>query len=155
MASGWGNRPSLHLRDVKFDICNGKNILCLSPTVDLQRTYTTTYSRSDYIKTFMGVSQWLRLLSLPTYLTIVKRFWVHICIFNITLSFSWSQVGIKNYVIYKKMALSNYFHIFLILILTLKKWSIDGILGNRYQDIWIVCTVGSKQSWRPRKTLQQ
>ena len=57
MTPNWGDRPSLHIRDIKFDSCNGNNILCLAPSVDLQRTYTTTFARSDYTKAFMGVSK--------------------------------------------------------------------------------------------------
>ncbi len=41
--------------DVKFDSCNGNNILCASPNVDLQRTYSTVFNKSNVITSFMGV----------------------------------------------------------------------------------------------------
>ena len=34
MAPALGNRPSVHLLDVKFDSCVGNNVLCVSPNVE-------------------------------------------------------------------------------------------------------------------------
>jgi hypothetical protein len=39
----------------QFDACNGNNVLCMAPTVDLQRTYRTTFDRTEYVKSFMSV----------------------------------------------------------------------------------------------------
>ena len=60
MAPALGNRPSVHLLDVKFDSCVGNNVLCVSPNVDLQRTYSTVFNKSDAITSFMGVSCHIR-----------------------------------------------------------------------------------------------
>lgn len=56
MAQSYANRPLVYLRDVKFESCTGKNVLCLSPSVDLQRTYATWFNRSDNVKAFMAAS---------------------------------------------------------------------------------------------------
>ncbi|XP_059091103.1 uncharacterized protein LOC131886721 [Tigriopus californicus] len=47
------NRALFHAVDVKFDTCNGKNVLCMNPSIDLQRTFPTTFLKSSNITTFM------------------------------------------------------------------------------------------------------
>ena len=49
-------RPILHATDVKFDECEGKNVLCAEPFIDLRRNYDVTFSQSDNVSTFMSVS---------------------------------------------------------------------------------------------------
>ena len=56
LAPSINGRPIMHLMDVQFEDCAGKNVLCTAPTVDLQRTYPTTFTQSGNIQTFMSVS---------------------------------------------------------------------------------------------------
>jgi hypothetical protein len=57
-----GERPIMHVTDIKFDNCFGKNILCFSPTVDLRRNFNATFSKPVLIKGFMSVRRntWLK-----------------------------------------------------------------------------------------------
>ena len=56
MTPSKSQRPILHATDVKFDECEGKNVLCAEPFIDLRRNYDVTFSQSDNVSTFMSVS---------------------------------------------------------------------------------------------------
>jgi len=56
MTPSKAQRPILHATDVKFDECEGKNVLCAEPFIDLRRNYDVTFSQSDNVSTFMSVS---------------------------------------------------------------------------------------------------
>ena len=53
---GYG-RAILHATDIKFDESQGKNVLCMTPETDLQRTYKTEFLQTHRIQTHMQVSK--------------------------------------------------------------------------------------------------
>ena len=44
-----------HISDIKFDDCVGKNILCTSKAIDLQRTREAIFEQTPNLTTFMQV----------------------------------------------------------------------------------------------------
>lgn len=48
-------RPILHVTDVKFAECKGRNFLCVEPHIDLRRNFNEEFSQNS-ITTFMSVS---------------------------------------------------------------------------------------------------
>ena len=68
------DRPILHATDVKFAKCNGVNVLCVEPDIDLRRNYDDTFSQTSNISTFMSVSKesLLNLFICKTYILFIK-----------------------------------------------------------------------------------
>ena len=55
LAPALAGRPIVNIRDIAFEICTGKNVLCVSPDVNLSMTYSPTFSQSGNIQAFMSV----------------------------------------------------------------------------------------------------
>jgi len=56
-----GIRAWIHVLDVKFDDCSGKNVLCTSSAIDLRRNFNATFSKFSYIQGFMTVRYFVTL----------------------------------------------------------------------------------------------